>query len=241
MMAPLVQSLVVHLLLVVCLAAGASVVPLSLNTNAVDMGREVTVTLDVSGVPLSPAGTVFWPFVNGSQWGSFVTCRISAFAADDSCSLMLPLPYAGTASLQLAVFPQGRKFVVPRECRRSSFLFIFLFLFFPFFFAIHSWCQEPDVCMFPVGTALDAGTATILTETALVTVRPRVMAYPVDPGNKTVCMDWFAPWRGAREKEEEGGSGRLIRSFFSSSSISYREPWFTRDNLGLIQMFFRTS
>jgi hypothetical protein len=48
--------------------------------------------------------------VNGSQWGAFVTCFVDSgrpSAADDICSIELPLPYAGINTLQFAVFEEG--------------------------------------------------------------------------------------------------------------------------------------
>ena len=84
---------------------------ITLNTTSVAMGKTVAVSIACT-LPPTPSGTVFWPFVNGSQWGAFVTCFVqppaaAAPAADQACSIELPLPRAGDNTLQFAVFKQG--------------------------------------------------------------------------------------------------------------------------------------
>jgi hypothetical protein len=80
---------------------------IAVNSSRVAMGKAVFISITWPSPPM-PTATVFWPFVNGSQWGAFVTC----FAApppspDNSCSIELPLPHAGENSLQFAVFEEG--------------------------------------------------------------------------------------------------------------------------------------
>lgn len=79
------------------------------NASRVSMGKVVSISITWTSPP-TPSGTVFWPFVNGSQWGAFVTCfvQLPGYAsASDSCSIELPLPYSGENTLQFAVFEEG--------------------------------------------------------------------------------------------------------------------------------------
>ncbi len=79
------------------------------NASRVSMGKVVSISITWPSPP-TPSGTVFWPFVNGSQWGAFVTCFVQLpgyAAASDSCSIELPLPYSGENTLQFAVFEEG--------------------------------------------------------------------------------------------------------------------------------------
>lgn len=71
------------------------------------VGLNVRVTI-ATPAPLAntAAPTVYWPFVNGTQWGAFVTCAASSTA---NCSLLLPLPLAGVMTVQLAVMSAGRQ------------------------------------------------------------------------------------------------------------------------------------
>ena len=82
----------------------------AVNASRISMGRAVTVSIAWPSPP-TPSGTVFWPFVNGSQWGAFVTCFVqppaAAAAAAQPCTIELPLPYAGENTLQFAVFKEG--------------------------------------------------------------------------------------------------------------------------------------
>jgi len=83
----------------------------SLGARSVPLGGVVNISVDASGFPASANGTIFWPFVNGSQWGSFVTCAVSGrdHALDGGCTIMLPLPVAGLAAVRVAVLRQGRE------------------------------------------------------------------------------------------------------------------------------------
>ena len=83
---------------------------ITVNTTRVSMGKVVSISIAWPSPPTS-SGTVFWPFVNGSQWGAFVTCFVQmpsdASTPAESCSIELPLPYAGENTLQFAVFEEG--------------------------------------------------------------------------------------------------------------------------------------
>jgi hypothetical protein len=74
------------------------------------MGMAVSISIAWPS-PSTPSGTVFWPFVNGSQWGAFVTCFVNSSGPSavysEPCSIELPLPYAGENTLQFAVFEEG--------------------------------------------------------------------------------------------------------------------------------------
>ena len=61
-------------------------------TSSVPMGRSVTV--EIKGDP----GAVYFPFVNGTQWGAFCT----ATGDPGGCSILLPLPVPGAARVQVA-------------------------------------------------------------------------------------------------------------------------------------------
>ncbi len=91
---------------------------ISVNSSHIPMGKAVSISITWSSPPTS-AGTVFWPFVNGSQWGAFVTCFLVAPPSDNSCSIELPLPHAGENSLQFAVFEEGMALGHPRRPLRS--------------------------------------------------------------------------------------------------------------------------
>lgn len=74
------------------LAAGL-VLQIKTDSSSVGMGRSVVVSILVTG---APGPVAVWPYVNGSQWGSYATCA-------SSCSVVLPLPHVGTAVVQAAV------------------------------------------------------------------------------------------------------------------------------------------
>eukprot|EP00041_Stephanoeca_diplocostata_P025063 m.648553 g.648553 ORF g.648553 m.648553 type:complete len:623 (-) comp22662_c0_seq3:166-2034(-) len=64
------------------------------------MGMNVQLTIS-SNKGNSVNGTVYWPFVNGTQWGAFVTCDILQ-QPDAPCTLLLPMPLPGQARIQVA-------------------------------------------------------------------------------------------------------------------------------------------
>jgi len=82
----------------------------ALSSKTVGLGRVVNVSVDASGFAPSAAGVVFWPFVNSTQWGSFVTCAVAGRApsADGGCTIMLPMPVVGAARIEVAVLQGGR-------------------------------------------------------------------------------------------------------------------------------------
>ncbi len=83
---------------------------ITVNASRISMATVVSISITWPSPP-TPSGTVFWPFVNGSQWGAFVTCFVQppgdAAASDGPCSIELPLPYSGENTLQFAVFEEG--------------------------------------------------------------------------------------------------------------------------------------
>lgn len=87
---------------------GASRFRASVRQAAVGLGDAAVVEIDSSTFVPTVNGTVVWPFVNGSQFGAFATCAVLG-RSSANCSLLLPLPYAGAAAIQLAVFPEGRE------------------------------------------------------------------------------------------------------------------------------------
>ncbi len=58
---------------VLALGGDAAAAPFSISVDGpatVGLGRVVRVVVDASAFPPSPGGTIFWPFVNGTQWGA---------------------------------------------------------------------------------------------------------------------------------------------------------------------------
>lgn len=95
-------ALLVGTLAVLTARAGALDLFIKTDAGAVGMGRSVVVTVSVS----DPAPLAVWPYVNGTQWGSYATCM-------STCQLILPLVHAGTALVQLAVLDNAPPPVAP--------------------------------------------------------------------------------------------------------------------------------
>ncbi len=108
---------------------------ITVNSSRISMGDAVYISITWP-LPPTPSGTVFWPFVNGSQWGAFVTCFVQlpggAAASDNACSIELPLPYSGENTLQFAVFEEGAVLLTcPARPQPPRITFVFLLILFP--------------------------------------------------------------------------------------------------------------
>lgn len=164
---------------------------IALDRTTVPLGRVVNVSVDASGFAPSRNGTIFWPFVNGSQWGSFVTCAVAgrAPALDGGCSILLPLPYAGPAHISVAVLREGRGWggginTTGKGCQRNGC----------------GTCDTARGCVYPVGTPFPSDASTeVLSRSAVATatVTHRRVSLPPGAGGvgeqHDVCMDW-EPW-----------------------------------------------
>jgi len=84
--------------------------PLQVSSTTASLGSTINVSIDASEFLPTAAGTILWPFVNGSQWGSFVTCSVAGrdANADGGCTILLPLPRPGRATIEVAVLREGR-------------------------------------------------------------------------------------------------------------------------------------
>ncbi len=82
------------LLAAAAVAAASPTLSLSAASTSVAMGRSVQLSLNCS----SDVPVPVFPYVDGLQWGAFVTCSSAA-----PCSLPLPLPNAGTVSIVVAI------------------------------------------------------------------------------------------------------------------------------------------
>eukprot|EP00040_Diaphanoeca_grandis_P041262 m.262693 g.262693 ORF g.262693 m.262693 type:complete len:1058 (-) comp46733_c0_seq1:105-3278(-) len=132
------------------------------------MGQTSTFAVSADSLPApSVNGTVIWPFVNGSQWGSFVTCGITSMPSS-TCTFLLPFPVAGATSVQVAILEGGR-----------------------------TWCSSPasaQACQFPVGQSIPTNQTLIgVSNTVAVDVGVRMIAPSLLPANRSVCMEW-EPW-----------------------------------------------
>jgi hypothetical protein len=163
---------------------------ISLDASSVGLGRVVKVSIDASAFAPSANGTVFWPFVNGSQWGSFVTCAVEGRSPglDGGCAILLPLPFVGAAEITVAVLSQGRDWGGGINTTGGHF---------------HSSTGDCDTargCVYPVGTPFPTEAAEVLSHSAAssVSVLYRRISLPAgaaQPGGEQhdVCMDW-EPW-----------------------------------------------
>ena len=59
-----------------------------------------TVQLNIHSTSLQTS--TYWPFVNGTQWGSFCTIAPNKVPSLSSCQIQLPVPRAGIATVQIA-------------------------------------------------------------------------------------------------------------------------------------------
>jgi len=171
---------------------------ITVNTTRVSMGKVVSISIAWPSPPTS-SGTVFWPFVNGSQWGAFVTCFVQmpsdASTPAESCSIELPLPYAGENTLQFAVFEEGA-LTAALVLRISSHASVF---------AGRLWggainrsdspvCDEARGCVFVVGQPLpDALGIMALSNAVNIDVEWRSIRLPPEAQRDSVCLDW-EPW-----------------------------------------------
>ena len=160
---------------------------------SVGLGRVVNVTIDASGFAPTPIGTVFWPFVNGSQWGSFATCAVAGRSPgiDGGCAILLPLPYAGKADIRIAVLRKGRLWGGEVNLTEPP----------PHHYhpTANTTCDTARGCIYPVGTPFpDTAEVISSSSVASVSVTHRLIKLPAGatlPGGEQhdVCMDW-EPW-----------------------------------------------
>ena len=168
----------------------------------VGLGETVTVDIDASGFKPTPNGTVVWPFVNRSQFGAFVTCAVSG--RQSNCSLILPLPRAGVARVELAVFAEGRGWG-GREGAWAA--------------GMQGACDQAAGCVYPVGQAGPGAAALSTTLPIIVHVAYRRIARPGGADGNEVCMDfepWFTKLNVPRWEGRAGASGLPLVGYYSS-------------------------
>jgi hypothetical protein len=151
----------------------------------VGLGKVVNVSIDAGAFPPTPNGTVFWPFVNDSQWGSFVTCAVAGRTAtlDGGCSILLPLPVVGTATIKVGVLVGGRTWGGTVNASDPALP-----------------CDQARGCTYPVGTPFPAAAGAVLSRSSSglsVEVLYRRISLPPGASSSAeqhdVCMDW-EPW-----------------------------------------------
>eukprot|EP01052_Picozoa_sp_SAG31_P013405 SAG31_NODE_805_length_11970_cov_3.710793_2_plen_1098_part_00 len=222
---------------------------ISVDQTAVGLGRVVNVTVDTAGFASSPNGTVFWPFVNGSQWGSFATCAVlgrapAAALGGGECSILLPLPFSGVAEITVAVLQEGRGWggginISTPDCRLP---------------AAGCTCDQAKGCVYPVGTPFPAAAQVVSRsgQPAHVTVHHRLIKLPPDAGlsnnaQHDVCMDW-EPWHTAlntgRWMGRPGASGMPLVGMYSSFHIGVIRQhaiWLTEAGITCIEIDWSNS
>ena len=201
----------------------------------VGLGDAVTVEIDGSAFVPTANGTVIWPFVNGSQFGAFVTCAVlrsrHSAAGSGNCSLILPLPYAGDATIELAVFREGRDWGGKEGAWAAG---------------EQGPCDQTAGCVYPVGQAGPPATATSRSARLLVHVTHRRVALPqdVDAERDQVCINyepWFTKLNIARWEGRSGASGVPLVGFYSSSHpgvIRQHAMWLTEAGVTCINLDF---
>jgi hypothetical protein len=201
----------------------------------VGLGDAVTVEIDGSAFVPTANGTVIWPFVNGSQFGAFVTCAVlrsrHSAAGSGNCSLILPLPYAGDATIELAVFREGRDWGGKEGAWAAG---------------EQGPCDQTAGCVYPVGQAGPPATATARSARLLVHVPHRRVALPqdVDAERDQVCINyepWFTKLNIARWEGRSGASGVPLVGFYSSSHpgvIRQHAMWLTEAGVTCINLDF---
>ena len=178
----------------------------------VGLGETVTVDIDASGFKPTPNGTVVWPFVNGSQFGAFVTCAVSG--RPGNCSLILPLPRAGAARVELAVFAEGRDWGGKEGAWGAG---------------MQGACDQAAGCVYPVGQAFPGAAARSTSPPIIVRVAYRRI---VRPGGATgehheVCMDfepWFTKLNVPRWEGRAGASGNVTKSLNENVKTLWNVP-----------------
>jgi hypothetical protein len=153
----------------------------SLDQSSLGLGRVVKISINASAFAKTPNGTIFWPFVNHSQWGSFVTCRVEGRddQADGGCTILLPLPYVGTAKIKVAVLNGGRLWGGHINASDPS-----------------KPCDETRGCVFVVGTPFPTDSSEVLATSRVLSVEViyrRIQLAPAAGESKEICMDW-EPW-----------------------------------------------
>ena len=78
-----------------CLSAALVDVEIKVSSTRFLMGRSTRLFVNASD------GT-YWPFVNGTQWGAFCTIALGR----SNCSILLPVPRAGKATVLVAKLPR---------------------------------------------------------------------------------------------------------------------------------------
>ncbi len=199
--------------------------------SAVGLGDAATIEIDSSEFVPTANGTVVWPFVNGSQFGAFVTCAVLRTPPPTNCSLLLPLPYAGNATIELAVFPEGRDWGGKEGAWAAG---------------AQGPCNQTAGCVYPVGTTGPGPFATFTSNQLLVSVAHRRVALPrdVDAERHQVCINyepWFTKLNIARWEGRAGASGVPLVGFYSSlypAVIRQHSIWLTEAGVTCINIDF---
>ena len=77
----------------------SNIITISNTENDIMLGETVQVHVSLSSVEGVNGSATYWPFVNGSQWGSFCTIDTSTQLF---CKIQIPIPRSGTAQIQIA-------------------------------------------------------------------------------------------------------------------------------------------
>lgn len=198
------------------------------------LGDAVTIDVDSSAFVPTPTGTVVWPFVNGTQFGAFVTCAVlqaHGNHSNDNCSLMLPLPYAGDSMIELAVFPEGRDWGGKDGAWAVG---------------QRGPCNQTAGCVYPVGQVGPGPNTSLISPPLHVHVRYRRISLPsdVDADRHQVCINyepWFTKLNIARWEGRAGASGVPLVGFYSSSHpmvIRQHSIWLTEAGVTCINLDF---
>lgn len=175
-------------LLLLCSSTSALFV-IQPDTKSIGLGRSVVISVN-SSFARSDAGTVFWPFVNGSQWGAFVTCAVTHGA--NECSLSLPLPYVGDAAIQLVVLKEGRNW-----CQSGA-------------------CVYPSGTPLPTSSVVNASNVVTVSVQPRSIVRP---ALPAGHSACLDYESWFTPHNFQAWLPRPGASGIPLVGMYNSSNV----------------------
>ena len=77
----------------------SNIITISNTENDIMLGETVQVHVSLSSVEGVNGSATYWPFVNGSQWGSFCTIDTSTQLF---CKIQIPIPRSGIAQIQIA-------------------------------------------------------------------------------------------------------------------------------------------
>lgn len=207
------------------------------DSNAIGLGRVVNVTIDSSGFTPTANGTTFWPFVNDSQYGSFVTCAVAGRSptADGGCFILLPLAVVGSANIKIAVLRGGRTWGGGINT------------------TVGLPCDQAKGCVYPVGTPFPAA-ADVLSSSPSVNIKVLYRKIKLPAGTRSsqgeqhdVCIDW-EPWHtrfnAGRWIGRPGASAMPLVGMYSSyhtSVIRQHAIWLIEAGVTCIEIDWSNS